>query len=71
MVITIYFHDNYAISLYKNVYFYVLAANPPPIRAVLLFFSRSRQIFWKRVLTNRLALAIINKLDSYERDQAK
>ena len=27
--------------------------------------------FWKRVLTNPPALAIINKLDSYERDQAK
>ena len=55
----------------QNVYFYVLAANPLPMGAALLFFSRSRQFFWKRVLTNPPALAIMNKLYSYERDQAK
>lgn len=55
----------------QNVYFYVLAADPLPMGAALLLFSRSRQFFWKRVLTNQSALAIINKLDSYERDQAK
>lgn len=55
----------------QNVYFYVLAANLLPMGTTLLLFSRSRHFFWKRVLTNPPALAIINKLDSYERDQAK